>query len=165
MKHQNRKLVQRKCSKKLMRPGPFYLTHKNARCMIMARAWTICKMEWVVQAVSRAAWALIWEECQEECQEVPVVWPSTRMRFLRCSSHKTWKKTADSATLWMLAALAEVVEEVHKASLVVLVVCQASAAWAAWVACLVALRKVEEEVEVPDQHLPSVKCDNTILIV
>jgi len=62
----------------------------------------------------------------------------------------------------MLAAPAEVVEEEHKASLVVLVVCQASAAWEA---CLVALRKVEEEVEVLDQHLPSVKCDNTILIV
>lgn len=51
----------------------------------------------------------------------------------------------------------------HKASLV-LVACQASAEWVE--VCLVVLRRVvDAEVEVLGQHLPSVKCDNTILIV
>ena len=51
-----------------------------------------------------------------------------------------------------------------KAFPVVLVACQASVAWV--VVCLVAPRRAaEEEVEVLGQHLPSDKCDNTILIV
>merc|ERR1712157_63204 len=118
---------QKSSSRRSMRPGLCFQTHRKSSSTIWACRWKTCRtaVEWVAsQAVCPSTWAVAEEECQ-------AAWPSTPMKFSRCSSPKeaweAWATTMVLAPSWVIICLAAdaeaAVKEQQEDSLVALAVC------------------------------------------
>ena len=93
MRLPSRRHEPRRCSKKLMRLGPYSPILRSANSTTAARPWKTCRMEVECPAAAWAAspsatWVAAWAAWAVACPEAPAVWPLTLMRFLKCSSQK-----------------------------------------------------------------------------